>query len=741
MRFFVVLVLSLQHCFAGFSYAQSLPTDGDVALRASLAGNQIEFRLGETIPLQLAFSSSAKDHYQINMAQYDRSGRMDYEQFTLSPAGGAVDPLVGHLGGTGGGLTGFQFLSAQPWTITLNLNEWLRFTQPGEYRLTVRSKRVGIKDSSSAFNFAPVDLRSNEVLIRIVPATEAWQKQVLAAAVEALNQPRPPKPEVLESYIKSQRRALETLRFLGTADATRELAKRMRGEDLGGLDYVCMFGLLSSPERSVAQSALEQELAEPDHPITQNFLYTLRALNSDSDGSIQHWRDEQREIVEALIDVLPDKRGQALAVSLGTAMNEAWNADLPKHTTDKLLQQMIAMFDQLPLDVQNNLLTYRWDKIAEPQMLPILRRYAQAYRDFPQMREANAYNSLQLSASALQHWYELDPEGARPAIIQEIIRPRPRYSARVLGILPDETLPEVDSALAQNLRANDDFDGLANISSLIARYSTDAILPQVLEKLDPHIGKWACAIQDPLLAYVLRVNSGMAQSRISQAVAARGPAFSACNHGLFHSIAEIHFDPVLEQIAIESLDDPDVEVAMNAASALGHYGSLNAQPALLKRFTAWASSWSRRESELDLTFADSGDRTKQFGLGENLMLSLTTARSWLADEAVLRRLMQLTTVKRIHDQLESYLTLWGNQPLVIGFNHNPPPGGFNAHVAQYGLTSLKALEDKLGQFPAGTKFILGVPREESTENAHSLAELRVFLSNHRLIVAGEKQTN
>lgn len=199
---------------------------------------------------------------------------------------------------------------------------------------------------------------------------------------------------------------------------------------------------------------------------------------------------------------------------------------------------------------------------------------------------------------------------------------------------------------------------------------------------------------------------------------------------------------MLEQIAIESLDDPDVDVTMNAASALvGDYGSPDAQPALLKRFKVWASSWSGRESELDLTFVDSGDRTKQLGLGENLMLSLTTARSWLADEAVLRHLVQLTNVKRIHDQLESYLTLWGNQPLVIGFNHNPPPGGFNAHIAQYGLTSLKALEDKLGQFPAGTKFILGVPRADSPENAHSLAELRVFLSNHRLIIAGEKQTD
>jgi hypothetical protein len=98
------------------------------------------------------------------------------------------------------------------------------------------------------------------------------------------------------------------------------------------------------------------------------------------------------------------------------------------------------MFDQLPLNEQNSLLSYRWDKIGNAAMLPILRQYAQSYHDFPEMREANAYSSLQLSASALQSWYELDPAGARPGIIAEISRTRPRFGARVLGILPDGVL-------------------------------------------------------------------------------------------------------------------------------------------------------------------------------------------------------------------------------------------------------------------------------------------------------------
>lgn len=734
---------SLLFTFAGYSCAQSAPSiDQNVLLLVSIASNQTQFHIGEAIPLQLAFSSPVKDRYQINMAQYDRSGRMNYEQFNLSPSESVVDPLEGHLGGGGGGLTGFKFLTPEPWTITLNLNEWVRFTHPGEFRMTVTSNRVGIKDSSSPLGASPITARSNEITFRIIPATKAWQKTVLSGAVATLDQPGPVKPQELEKYTKSRRQALETLRFLGTSEAARELAKRLRGEDSGGLDYVCMLGLISSPDHEAARSALETELRDPDHPISDTFLYTLRTINTVGEPPNQDWRDAQSKALEALVAALSEKRGKALTISLSTAVNEAWNSDVPKETTEKLVEQMLSMFDQLPLEAQNNLLTYRWDKIAGSNVLPILRRYAQSCRDYPEMREVNAYNSLQLSASALRHWYELDPAGARPAIIREITRPRPRFDARVLGILPDETLPEVDFPLAEHLTANDDFEGLSNIASLIARYATDAILPQVTAKLDSSLGKWACAVQEPLLAYILRVSPALARPRIQAAVDARGKDFSACNHELFQGISEIHYDPVLEDIGIHSLDDPDPQVAMTAATMLGKYGSASAESALWQRYTAWAAAWSGRESELELTFAEqTGDRIYQLGLGQNLVQAIATAKSWLSDKQTLQRLSQLTSVKSVRDQLGEDLKIWENQPLVISFNHNPPPLGLDARVAQYEFHSMDELEDKLGQFPAGTKFVLGIPPVDSPANDGSLKKLRGFLNSHGMQVSAERRVD
>jgi len=91
--------------------------------------------------------------------------------------------------------------------------------------------------------------------------------------------------------------------------------------------------------------------------------------------------------------------------------------------------------------------------------------------------------------------------------------------------------------------------------------------------------------------------------------------------------------------------------------------------------------------------------------------------------------------------LDGYLNLWENQPLVISFNNNPPPFGLDARVAQYEFHSMDELKEKLGQFTAGTRFLLAAPPIDSEANRRSLTELRTFLSSHGMVVAGEKRAD
>src|SRR4029453_8954862 len=97
----------------------------------------------------------------------------------------------------------------------------------------------------------------------------------------------------------------------------------------------------------------------------------------------------------------------------------------------------------------------------------------------------------------------------------------------------------------------------------------------------------------------------------------------ACNHGLFQMISEIRDDPVLEEIGIQSLDDPDPEVAMTAATMLGNFGSPAVESALWQRYSSWSAQWVGGESQLDITLADRvNEKVYQLGLGQNLMHAL-----------------------------------------------------------------------------------------------------------------------
>src|ERR1700694_1205606 len=113
-------------------------------LQVTTSGNQTTFHMGERIPLQLAFTGPENKRFEITNASYDRSGRMSYEEFEVSPDRGWVDPLKTYFsrGHGGGGLSNSSSLSANPILVTFDLNEWVRFDQPGVYRVTVTSHRV-----------------------------------------------------------------------------------------------------------------------------------------------------------------------------------------------------------------------------------------------------------------------------------------------------------------------------------------------------------------------------------------------------------------------------------------------------------------------------------------------------------------------------------------------------------------------------------------------------------------------
>lgn len=614
----------------------------EVQLRVS--SSSTKFYSGEVIPLDLAFTSPIPKRYQINLARYDRSGRMGYEQFVVEPKEATRDPLSLYFNSIsaflGRGLTNFEFLTSSPTILHLNLNEWVSLEQPGTYRIQVESHRVGDSASSSGPWGEAVVVKSNWIELKIVVPDPSWQQETLAKIRQELDTGKARNPNVPD---EPKRSALAQLRYLGTEDAARELARRLRGED-NNADFECMFGLIGSPQHAAGLEEMNRLFENPDFPVTQLFLTTMSILPLNPADAPEALRSEveanRAALSQRLVNVLPLKRGKASALSLDTALSDL-NNKTPAGARKELVPELIKAFTALKVDQQASWLEYRWDAVKDAAWLPVLRSLALQYTDFPELRLMDAYQSLELSGAALRRWYELDPEGARGAVIKEIVRPKPRYSASVLGLLPDITLPEAEHVIAQHFRATDNYEIEGNLASLLFRYAGSDAMSEVLGKATEKVGTWACDPQDKTLAYLLRVDSGIAEPLIEKAIAARGGQNNACRHMLFTEIGALQADPVLERLAIKSLADPDREVVTNAASYLGSYGLASAEQPLWRRYEEWSREWAGREKELRYVYGAENPNLSQKGLGENLARALATGVGWLSDEAKIRRIKEL----------------------------------------------------------------------------------------------------
>jgi hypothetical protein len=719
-----LVVIALLLLFSSSSAQNTVASSpSDPQLTVTTRDNQTTFHIGEIIPLDLAFTSSTPNAYQLDMATYDRSGRLNEDQFVVDPSNGSDDPLQlyfrAYKGFMMGGLRGFKGLSTTPATIHANLNEWVRFKAPGQYRLTVISRRVSKVGSNE---FGNLTVTSNSVTMTILPATKEWQDATLKSSIQFLDSTKPPAVPALDPA-NSRTQAVKTLRYLGTPEAAREMARRMTGT-VSDWDFAA--GVMGSPARSVALEEMKKLLVDPNFPVSGRFLGTISVL-ALPDGIVDNVPEEREKIEtqfrQELVSALPQKQGAALAVSNNTIIGTAGSSPLPADVKRTLTRQLVATFDNLSSQEQYVLLEFRWSTLDHQEMLPLLKRV--------EKKESDDMQSKLASATALKRWYEMAPDEARPVVIQEMLRPKPRFSARTLGILPDKELPEVDQPLVEHLTPSSDFFASSNSASLIHRYATRAAEAKVLAFLDPEVGKLACAIQAPLLAYVVKNDPEASRPLLERAMKARGKGFTACNHMLLTDVGALQSNSVLQEIAIKSLDDSDPEVVGDAASYLKQFGSASAENVLWTRMVAWSERWKGHEKELQSVPGENMSAMYESAAGSHLVEALGAGHGWLPDEAKLGRLIDLSVTATQKQQVEQFLKAWQTRPWPIMFM--PVVG--QVHIAQFQETSIESAKEKLLQFPPGSAFEWILFGQEGEQKAFE--EMSQFANEHSLKLAAK----
>lgn len=725
---------------------------------------QAQFRVGELIPLDLVYTFAQPDAYLINDGLASGSGTARLlEVFRVSPQTGTrrrASDTPNFRSWAGG--TPQRAKTNRDYRYRVYLNEWRRFDKPGKYRFYSTSARVW-KPNVYPSGDNELRLTSNLLELEIVPSTAEWQAEQVRAAVEALDR----QIDKTKEQPALRREALRRLRYLDTEAATRELARRQPGLNEGE-EFDIGMGLHESRFKAAAVEELQQHLDAPNFVVTAQFLVNLAALAADAQVPIDYDAFRNNEDSREALDRLTKEHHsmeQTLRVKYFEAawtaaetkeplvrarslleliefMNEGLLGDKSELSAKRLARiraAVLPVFDQLPARDRWLLLESHWKLLGGVEVLPALRKFIAVAPERKQGERSPT--SLDL---VFRRVLQLAPDEGRALILAELRRARPRATSDSLTLLPDQPIPELDDSLATRLEQSiDDLDDAELAATLVARYGSAAIYDRVRKVYGDNGGSWACALQASLLAYLMRHDPTEGAQLMNQAIGATQQ--TGCYRSVLTDVARVHMTVELERIAVEHLDDENLEVATDALSLLQRHGSAAAEPSLWRRFEKWHAAWSGRVGEL--TVVDSGSQTyPQVRFEGSLVDALAYGRSWITDPPKLQRLRKLCLTKPHRQQVDHLLAAWG-EPIPIRFSsgrvsefssapaslYRGAPAYDNWYVAQYSAESLAELKSLLARFPNGTSFSFpaGMLTDESAEE-RLFGELEQHLAAHGL---------
>ena len=512
------------------------------------------FYQGEIIPATLLFSSTSTNLYHMWIGNYDRSGRIpDIGFHSESESGEPVpDPLQWYLerGGIGGGMGNEMNLGE--WSITLPANQWLRFERAGTYRLYAWSNRPKSKGKEDLEEETTgIDLVSDIVTIKITPLPNAQEKAVIEKALAAMS----------SGDENESREAARALRYMQTPAARHAALSLLGSRD----DFEASMALIGAPDPGQEAPILLDAACQPDFAVSDNVVSLYAILKSPRLDTQAPPEDRHRQLLNSnekaradmlstVRKVIAQKQGEALLTSLLTLLSA--------NPEDQDLRKMLLANMDKMTETQIRFIIRLWDKkIGGEDFLPILRMAATEPRWSP---------------AALGLLARIAPDEARPLIIEDISREKPRYVGlshwlKPLTELPDRQLPELDHVLHSKLIGKD--PDLFIVIQLIDRYATTNLLADVVAIYSTKEGRWACDIQNSALRYWIRSDPEEGVKALGRALQLREK--TGCYRNTLSDVLLEQWTTNALPLVHASLEDNEPEVVVAAVKVLEKHADSN----------------------------------------------------------------------------------------------------------------------------------------------------------------------
>ena len=212
---------------------------------------------------------------------------------------------------------------------------------------------------------------------------------------------------------------------------------------------------------------------------------------------------------------------------------------------------------------------------------------------------------------------------ARSYVIAEIRDPNSAVDPKVLGALKDESLPEVDASLLEQIRrlarSAQPLDAvrLKLKTALLVRFATDNIYRELMH-LHQELGtSLARDERAGFLAYFTKHNEREGMSLVEQAVAELKPGE---HPRLLSELTALYYSDAIGALLKKLLETDDFAMASHAAYLIGVHGAAGDEKLLEARLKRWQKQWRDRVAE--------ADAQQQGRIERELIYALINGKSW-----------------------------------------------------------------------------------------------------------------
>ncbi len=622
----------------------------DLRFQLRLVKETPAYHPGESILLEISYSTSTKDKYQ-------RSSNSALQGIAIHivPFDGVLDLNVLRFEhGWGGSIIGgMGVLSSQATTQQIDLCSLYRFEKPGHYSVAITSNEVSrIKSAEEGGGIENLTLESNWVEFDILPPDPAWAAAELNSIQSELNSAEPGVAD----------RAIGRLGRLDTVASVRKLLQLylLRAETAGP-EWLVASTLRESSQLEVIIPALEAALSDPSTNVPSTLPQLLADLQSRKDLGVlppyptddakkPDWNAKTKRRSELhekyfeqanalLVASIPKRSGRQRATAIYQAWYDAEVSYRTKPISPDILSELrfnvLAAENELTHAQRLQFVVMARQTMAHQLLLPIIRSLA---------NDSGTAGASFDSIEPYKLWCEDAPEECHSAILADIQRSRLRTDKNIILLMDEGEFAELDSLLKEQIsdpRVRQDWGQSQRLAAMVLRAASRNLAVPVNAWLTELTGKPGCGadVEASLFGYLFRIGDATAGKQLSSELWDRK---DDCGGQVLRSLHAMRYSDELLPIVSQALNSPNPITVTQAALFLGEHGSPSSQDLLWQRLESLWNAWHDRASELQvatMNFSASANPAQQANqLEQALASALAHAKNWTLSPAEIDRL-------------------------------------------------------------------------------------------------------